>query len=61
MIAIDFEASTLVDGYPVSIGIAASDGRMLYRLIKPHPEWEAMRFSKRTFFFSNPEIRDLSS
>jgi len=45
MIAIDFEASSLVDGYPVSVGIAASDGRMLYRLIKPHPEWEAMRWS----------------
>jgi DNA polymerase III alpha subunit (gram-positive type) len=44
MIVLDFEASSLVDGYPVSVGIAASDGRLLYRVIKPHPEWTEMRW-----------------
>ncbi|MFN8725955.1 MAG: hypothetical protein ACK5XB_10450 [Rhodospirillales bacterium] len=37
---IDFEASSLVDGFPVSVGIARSDGRMFYALVKPHPEWD---------------------
>lgn len=37
---IDFEASSLIDGFPVSIGIASSDGRMFYAMIKPHPEWD---------------------
>jgi hypothetical protein len=44
MIVLDFEASALVDGYPVSVGIAASDGRLYYRIIKPHPEWAGMRW-----------------
>ncbi len=37
---IDFEASSLIDGYPVSVGIASSDGRLSYAVIKPHPEWD---------------------
>jgi hypothetical protein len=37
---IDFEASSLIDGFPVSVGIACSDGRMFYAMIKPHPEWD---------------------
>jgi hypothetical protein len=40
---IDFEASSLIDGYPVSVGIASSDGRLFYSMIKPHPEWD-MRY-----------------
>jgi hypothetical protein len=39
MIVIDFEASSLENGYPVSVGIASSDGRMLYAVIKPHEQW----------------------
>ncbi|MCA3083117.1 MAG: hypothetical protein ING69_10735 [Rhodocyclaceae bacterium] len=30
----------MIDGFPVSIGIASSDGRMFYAMIKPHPEWD---------------------
>lgn len=44
MIVLDFEASALVDGYPISVGVAASDGRLFYRVIKPHDEWHAMRW-----------------
>ena len=39
-IVIDFEASSLVDGFPVSVGIASSDGQLFYALIKPHDEWD---------------------
>ncbi len=39
-VVIDFEASSLVDGFPVSVGIASSDGHMFYAMIKPHPEWD---------------------
>ncbi len=37
---IDFEASSLVDGFPVSIGVARSDGQLFYALVKPHAEWD---------------------
>jgi hypothetical protein len=37
---IDFEASSLVDGFPVSVGIARSDGQLFYALVKPHAEWD---------------------
>lgn len=37
---IDFEASSLVDGFPVSVGIAPSDGQLFYALVKPHAEWD---------------------
>jgi hypothetical protein len=37
---IDFEASSLIDGFPVSVGVANSDGRLFYAVIKPHSEWE---------------------
>ncbi len=40
LIVIDFEASSLIDGFPVSVGIASSDGRLFYSVIKPHSEWE---------------------
>jgi hypothetical protein len=39
-VVIDFEASSLIDGFPVSVGIASSDGRLFYSVIKPHSEWE---------------------
>ena len=40
LIVIDFEASSLIDGFPVSVGVASSDGRMFYALIRPHAEWD---------------------
>ena len=39
-VVIDFEASSLIDGFPVSVGIASSDGRMFYSVIRPHSEWD---------------------
>jgi hypothetical protein len=39
VIVIDFEASSLDNGFPVSVGIASSDGRMLYAVIKPNADW----------------------
>lgn len=39
MIVIDLEASALENGFPVSIGIVAGDGRMFYSVIKPHEQW----------------------
>lgn len=36
---IDIEASALVDGYPIAVGIARADGAMFYSLVKPEPEW----------------------
>ena len=39
VIVIDFEASSLDNGFPVSVGIVASDGRMFYAVIKPSAEW----------------------
>lgn len=40
LIVIDFEASSLIDGFPVSVGIASSAGRLFYAVIKPHSEWD---------------------
>ena len=39
MIVVDFEASSLDNGFPVSVGIASSDGRMFYAVIKPNADW----------------------
>lgn len=39
-IVIDFEASSLIDGYPVSVGVASSDGRLFYAMIRPNAEWD---------------------
>jgi hypothetical protein len=39
MIVVDFEASSLDNGFPVSVGIASSYGRMFYAVIKPHSDW----------------------
>jgi hypothetical protein len=39
-IVIDFEASSLIDGFPVSVGIASSDGSLFYAVIQPHAEWD---------------------
>jgi hypothetical protein len=39
MIVIDLEASSLDNGFPVSVGIVSSDGRMFYAVIKPHSDW----------------------
>ena len=36
---IDFEASSLIDGFPVSVGVASSASQLFYALIKPHDEW----------------------
>jgi hypothetical protein len=36
---IDIEASALVGGYPIAIGIARADGAMLHTLVRPEPEW----------------------
>ncbi|MFN7190163.1 MAG: hypothetical protein ACK5U4_01835, partial [Rhodospirillales bacterium] len=48
-IVIDFEASALDNGFPVSVGIAASDGRMFYSTIRPHQDWDTrFRWSYRS-------------
>jgi len=39
IVAFDFEASALAHGFPVSIGVAKSDGTMYHALIKPDDEW----------------------
>jgi hypothetical protein len=39
VIAFDIEASALTDGFPVSIGVASSDGRLFHALIRPHESW----------------------
>jgi hypothetical protein len=39
MIVVDFEASALENGYPVSVGVASTDGRMFYAIIKPNADW----------------------
>lgn len=44
IIAFDFEASALVDGFPVSIGVARSDGALYQALIKPHDDWLTAEF-----------------
>lgn len=36
---IDIEASALVGGYPIAIGIVRADGAMLHALIQPEAEW----------------------
>jgi hypothetical protein len=36
---IDIEASALVGGYPIAIGIVRADGAMFYALVRPEPEW----------------------
>ena len=48
MIVLDFEASGLIDSYPISVGVAAGDGRLYYRLIKPEPDWDTMRWDPRS-------------
>jgi len=35
----DIEASALVGGFPIAIGIARADGEMLYALVRPETEW----------------------
>jgi hypothetical protein len=44
VIAIDFEASALVNGYPISVGVAGADGRMFHAIIKPVPEWSSLKW-----------------
>lgn len=36
---LDIEASALVGGFPIAIGIARADGEMLYALVRPETEW----------------------
>jgi hypothetical protein len=36
---IDIEASALIDGYPIAIGVARTNGELLYALVRPEPEW----------------------
>jgi hypothetical protein len=36
---LDIEASALVGGYPIAIGIVRADGELLYALVRPEPEW----------------------
>lgn len=36
---LDIEASALVGGYPIAIGIASADGAMMYALVRPETEW----------------------
>lgn len=36
---LDIEASALIGGYPIAIGIVRADGEMLYSLVRPEPEW----------------------
>jgi hypothetical protein len=36
---IDIEASALIGGYPIAIGIVCADGAMFYSLVRPEPEW----------------------
>jgi hypothetical protein len=37
--AFDFEASSLTNGFPVSIGVVRYDGAMYHALVKPHADW----------------------
>jgi hypothetical protein len=39
MNVVDFEASSLDNGFPVSVGIASTDGRLFYAVIKPNADW----------------------
>jgi hypothetical protein len=39
IIAFDLEASSLIRGFPVSIGVASSDGTLFHALIKPADAW----------------------
>lgn len=39
IVFVDIEASGLVNGYPIEIGYARSDGRVGAILIRPHAEW----------------------
>ncbi len=39
---IDFEASSLFNGYPIEMGWARSDGRVGAALIRPHPDWRKL-------------------
>lgn len=36
---LDIEASALVGGFPIAIGIVRADGEMLYALVRPETEW----------------------
>jgi len=36
---LDIEASALIGGYPIAIGIVRADGELMYSLVKPEPEW----------------------
>ncbi len=36
---LDIEASALIGGYPIAIGIVCADGAMFYSLVRPEPEW----------------------
>lgn len=37
--AFDLEASSLTNGFPVSLGVARFDGTMYHALVKPHADW----------------------
>ncbi len=39
IVSFDFEASSLKNGFPVSIGVARSDGALYHALVKPHDDW----------------------
>jgi len=45
IVAFDFEASALAHGFPVSIGVAKSDGTMYHALIRPDDEWLTPEFT----------------
>lgn len=36
---LDIEASALVGGYPIAVGIVRADGQMLHAIVQPEPEW----------------------